>query len=102
MYYPAIVPTKALIITSSKTASICFYYRFVLGHVFIPKRAYNGQKPTRLVRIKTAPKTNSTMPHVPVAVPVKYNMPNTTASTVRMARSENPMLFFIQIDLIKR
>ncbi len=42
------------------------YACFFAGQLLMPKIVYNGQKLTKLVRMKTAATTNATIPQVPV------------------------------------
>ncbi len=70
---------------------------FCIGHVLIPKGAYNGQKLIKLVKRNTPARTNNTIPNVPVIVPVKYNAAIIAAMMNLMIRSELPMFFFMII-----
>lgn len=67
-------------------------------HVFIPKMAYNGQKPKKLTARKIPPNTITPTPAKPVTIPDMYNPEATTASTTRISRSTVPMFFFIISD----
>lgn len=73
---------------------------FFIGHVLIPKGAYNGQKLIKLVKRNTPAKTNNTIPKVPVIVPVKYNAAIIAAMMNRIIRSELPMFFFMTLFLV--
>lgn len=44
---------------------------FFTGHVENPTKVYKGQKPIKLVKVKTPPNARRTIPSVPVTVPVK-------------------------------
>ena len=67
--------------------------------VLIPNNGYNGQKLTKLVKIKMAAKTSNTMPHVPVTIFVKYKTTNTMASKIRITLSVDPIFFFMMINI---
>jgi hypothetical protein len=69
---------------------------FLVEQVLIPKGAYNGQKLTKLVRIKMTDNVISTIPHVPLTVSVKNRVAKIAASTNRMMRSEEPMFALIK------
>jgi|JI91814CRNA_FD_contig_21_5705552_length_446_multi_3_in_0_out_0_1 hypothetical protein len=47
------------------------YFLFLVGQVLKPKGAYSGQKLIRLVNTNTTANTKSSMPSVPVIVPLK-------------------------------
>ena len=49
----------------------CYYILSFTGQELIPNGAYSGQKLMRLVNTNTTDSTNSTMPKVPVIVPLK-------------------------------
>ena len=68
------------------------------GQVLIPKMAYNGQKLTKLVRAKITATTKPIVAIVPVIVPVKYKIPNATATIVRIIRSAFPIFAFIVLN----
>jgi hypothetical protein len=63
--------------------------------VDIPKGAYKGQKLMKLVKIKMAAKTKSTMAVVPEMLPIKYKIAITTAASILTALSIVPIFFFI-------
>jgi hypothetical protein len=75
-------------------------YCFFTGQVLMPTMAYSGQKPMALVNTNTPPKTNSTMPNVPLIILVKYRMAITAAIKSLTITSAVPMFFFISIDFI--
>jgi hypothetical protein len=68
---------------------------FLAARVEMPKGRYKGQKLIKLVRRKTTAKMTKTSPKVPETVPVKYNKAIVAARITRMARSADPMFFFI-------
>ena len=80
--------------------SINTRYVFSAGQVLIPKGEYNGQKLTKLVRINMAPRTNKTIPTVPVTVPVKYNTAKMIATITLIVLSVLPIFFFIIICFV--
>lgn len=75
---------------------ICNVFHFVL-QVLIPSKVYNGQNETRLVSAKTAATTTKTIPRVPDITPEKYKAAKTTANTILIIRSIEPMFAFIII-----
>ena len=60
----------------------------------MPKGAYNGQKLTKLVKIKMTATTKSIMAVVPAILPVKYKIAIITAASILAALSMLPMFFF--------
>ncbi len=64
----------------------------------MPSRLYSGQKFNKLVARNTMATTKATMAKVPVTLPVKYKIANTTAMRMRMLRSIEPMFFFITVE----
>ncbi len=68
---------------------------FLTLQVLIPKGAYSGQKLMKLVKTKTAERTISTIPKVPVNVPVKYNTLTIAAIITLIILSAEPIFFFI-------
>ena len=68
---------------------------FFIGQVFIPKTAYNGQNPIKLVRTKIPETTIKIIPKVPGIIPIKYNTPNVIAINILIILSAFPMFFFI-------
>jgi len=70
--------------------------------VFMPTKAYNGQKPTKLVRVKIPAATKATVPHKPVTVPVAYRATSAATTNNLMILSADPIFFFISIDLIEQ
>ena len=62
-----------------------------------PNIVYSGQKLIRLVATNTPPNTRSTIPKVPVTVPVKYKAANTNAMTILATLSIVPMFFFMTL-----
>ena len=69
-------------------------------HVLMPNGTYSGQKLMKLVSTNIAANTNNTMPKVPVITFVKYKMPTTTAIISLIILSEEPMFFFIAINVL--
>ena len=67
--------------------------------MLIPKGRYKGQKLIKLVSTKTAENTSKTIPKTPEITPVKNKTPTTTATSIRMALSINPIFFFIFLIL---
>jgi hypothetical protein len=63
--------------------------------VEMPKGQYNGQKLTRLVRIKIPANTKRTIATVPEIMFVKYNTPTITAASILATLSIVPMFDFI-------
>lgn len=61
----------------------------------MPNKVYKGQKLIKLVANKIPPNTSSTIPKVPVTVPVKNNTENKTAAMMRMILSVEPTFVFI-------
>lgn len=66
--------------------------------VLNPNGLYNGQKFTKLVKIKVPDSTSKIMPRVPVTTPVKYSVINKIENSKRIVLSVCPIFFSI-IDL---
>jgi len=64
----------------------------------MPKGAYNGQKLTKLVKIKMTATTKSIMAVVLAILPVKYKIAIIKAASILAALSMLPMFFFIICD----
>jgi hypothetical protein len=74
---------------------------FLIEQVLKPKRAYSGQKLTKLVSVKTTAIAMSTMPHVPLNVSLKNSIAKIAAKTKRMIRSAAPIFAFM-FEVVRR
>jgi hypothetical protein len=72
-----------------------FLFAYSFFRELIPNGRYNGQKPSKLVRMKIAAKISKMMARVPEITLVKYSMITKAAISNLTAMSMLPMFFFI-------
>lgn len=74
--------------------TLIYFFSFI-EQVLKPKGAYKGQKLIKLVITKTPARISKTVPRVPEIVPVYASTPITTAISILIILSADPIFFFI-------